>query len=31
MPEETSVSYEQDGPLAILTMHHAPHNLLGPP
>ena len=30
MSEETSVSYEQDGPLGILTMHHAPHNLLGP-
>ena len=31
MSKETSVSYEQDGPLGILTMHHAPHNLLGPP
>lgn len=30
MPEESSVSYEQDGPLGVLTMHHAPHNLIGP-
>ncbi len=31
MTEEASVSYRADGPLWILTMHHAPHNLLGPP
>jgi len=31
MTEEASVSYRADGPLCILTMHHAPHNLLGPP
>jgi enoyl-CoA hydratase/carnithine racemase len=24
------VSYAQDGPLGVVTMHHAPHNLLGP-
>lgn len=30
MSEQSPVSYEQDGPLGVLTMHHAPHNLLGP-
>lgn len=30
MSAHSSVSYEQDGPLGVLTMHHAPHNLLGP-
>jgi enoyl-CoA hydratase/carnithine racemase len=30
MSEQPSVSYVQDGPLAILTMQHAPHNLIGP-
>lgn len=30
MSETSAVTLETDGPLAILTMHHAPHNLLGP-
>ena len=30
MSEQASVLYEQEGPLGLVTMQHAPHNLLGP-
>lgn len=30
MSEPTSVSFERDGPLGVLTMNHGPHNLIGP-
>ena len=31
MTDQPAVAFETDGPLAILTLQHAPHNLLGPP
>ena len=30
MTDQQSVTFIQDGPLGILTLQHAPHNLLGP-
>jgi enoyl-CoA hydratase/carnithine racemase len=30
MTDNTAVSYSQNGPLATLSMHYGPHNLLGP-
>lgn len=31
MTDQSAVTFATDGPLAILTLRHAPHNLLGPP